>query len=315
MGTSPPLSRRNFLAATTAVPGAFVRLPSGAAPARRAPFRFALNAATIRSHRLPLPDQLRLAAAAGYDGYEPWLADIEAFVAGGGALNDLARECADLGLRIVNAIGFAKWIVDDPAERATALDDVRRQMGLITALGGRCIAAPPAGATKPEPRVPLEAIAERFAKVADIGAEEGVMPLLEIWGASAHLSTLAEAAYVIARAGHPNAGLLADVYHIVRGGSSPAALRLFNGVLLPCVHMNDVPAEPPREQLRDAHRVWPGDGVAPIADILRTLAATGAEIALSLELFNEEYWKLPAPEIARIGLEKMRAVVAAAAPG
>ncbi len=212
----------------------------------------------------------------------------------------------------MNAIGFAKWIVEDEAERAKALEQARREMGLIAALGGRCIAAPPAGATKPDPRIALDVIAERFAKVAEIGAAEGVTPLLEIWGASAHLSTLAEAAYVVARAGHPNAGLLADVYHIVRGGSPVAGLRLFSGALLPCVHMNDVPAEPPREQLRDAHRVWPGDGVAPIADILRILAATGAEIALSLELFNEDYWKLPAPEIARVGLEKMRGVIAAA---
>jgi len=283
--------------------------PTAVGPAR---FRFALNAATIRSHRLPLPDQLRLAAGAGYEGYEPWLTDLLAFVEAGGSLTDLGRECADRGLRIVNGIGFAKWIVDDAAERARSLEQMRRDMGMIAALGGRCIAAPPAGAKEPEPHIALDTIAERFAKVAELGAAEGVMPLLEIWGASAHISTLAEAAYMIARAGHPNAGVLADVYHIVRGGSPPAGLRLFNGALLRCFHMNDVPREPPREQLRDAHRVWPGDGAAPLTEILRILAATGAEVFLSLELFNEEYWKLPAADIARIGLEKMRAAVAAA---
>ncbi|MCX7819228.1 MAG: sugar phosphate isomerase/epimerase [Kiritimatiellae bacterium] len=309
------LNRREVLVSL----GAAMFSPLGAAPSTAlrtsAPavrFQYALNAATIRSHRLPLPEQLRLAAATGYQGYEPWLSDIEAFVAGGGSLRDLARECADRGLRIVNAIGFAKWIVEDAAERARALEQLRREMGMIAALGGQCIAAPPAGGTKAEPRIGLDVIAERFAAVSAIGTSEGVTPLLEIWGASAHLSTLAEAAYVLVRSGRANAGLLADVYHIVRGGSPVSGLRAFNGAMLRCFHMNDVPAEPPREQLRDAHRVWPGDGAAPLAEILRILADSGAEVTLSLELFNEEYWKLPAAEIARIGLEKMRTAVRAA---
>jgi hypothetical protein len=34
---------------------------------------------------------------------------------------------------------------------------------------------------------------------------------------------------------------------------------------------------------------------------------------LSLELFNETYWKQDALEVARTGLEKMRAVVKASA--
>lgn len=311
-------SRRRWLTtALTVAPVSATRFPGlVAAPPSRVPrFRYALNAATIRAHRLPLPEQLRLAASAGYDGYEPWLADIEAFAAAGGSLRDLARECADRGLRIVNGVGFAKWIVDDEVDRARALEQVRREMGWIATLGGHHLAAPPAGATKPEPRIQLDAIAERFRQLAEIGAAEGVMPLLEIWGASAHLSTLADAAYVIAKAGAPNTGVLADVYHIIRGGSAPVALRLFNGTLLPCFHLNDVPAQPPREQLRDAHRVWPGDGVAPLTEILRILAASGAEITLSLELFNEDYWKLPAAEIARIGLDKMRGAVAGAGLG
>jgi hypothetical protein len=43
--------------------------------------------------------------------------------------------------------------------------------------------------------------------------------------------------------------------------------------------------------------------------ILQTLAATGANTALSLELFNREYWKLDALEVLKNGIAKMKAAV------
>jgi sugar phosphate isomerase/epimerase len=76
--------------------------------------------------------------------------------------------------------------------------------------------------------------------------------------------------------------------------------------------MNDYPAQPPRESIGDADRVYPGDGVAPLGQILRDLSAAGFEGFLSLELFNREYWNRDAETVAREGIEKMRAAVEAA---
>ena len=72
-----------------------------------------------------------------------------------------------------------------------------------------------------------------------------------------------------------------------------------------------VPAQPAREQLDDRHRVFTGDGVAPLPALLKDLQAIGYRGMLSLELFNREYYKRPAEDIAREGLEKMQAVVRA----
>ena len=74
--------------------------------------------------------------------------------------------------------------------------------------------------------------------------------------------------------------------------------------------MNDYPADPPREKINDAARVYPGDGVAPITEILRTVLANGFQGALSLELFNRDYWKQDPEVVLRTGLEKMKKVVA-----
>jgi 2-keto-myo-inositol isomerase len=88
-------------------------------------------------------------------------------------------------------------------------------------------------------------------------------------------------------------------------------LGMLNGRAMPAFHINDYPADPPRERIEDAHRVYPGDGIAPLGQILRTLRDIGFSGYLSLELFNREYWKQDAFEVARTGLEKTRAAVAA----
>jgi sugar phosphate isomerase/epimerase len=107
--------------------------------------------------------------------------------------------------------------------------------------------------------------------------------------------------------------VLADVYHLHKGGSGFGGVRLLSGAALQVFHMNDYPAKPPRGTITDAHRVYPGDGVAPLRQVLRDLRALGFRGVLSLELFNREYWKQDALTVARTGLEKMRAVVRASA--
>jgi sugar phosphate isomerase/epimerase len=77
-------------------------------------------------------------------------------------------------------------------------------------------------------------------------------------------------------------------------------------------HINDYPADPPRQEASDADRVFPGDGVAPLTAILRTLHTNGFHGFLSLELFNRDYWTRDPRDVAREGLEKMRRCVALA---
>jgi 2-keto-myo-inositol isomerase len=275
-------------------------------------FRFGLNTATLRGYQLGLAEQIEVAAKAGYDGIEPWLADIAKYADGGGSLKDLRQRCRDRGLEVYGAIGFAQWIVDDDAQRSKGVEQMKRDMALVAELGGSRIAAPPAGANRSDTRLDQVRMAERYRVILDAGGELGVVPQLEIWGASANLNHLADALAVAARAGHPNACVLADVYHLYKGGTAPSALRLLGRQAAHVFHMNDYPASPDRATITDAHRVWPGDGVAPLKEILGHLVANDCRLMLSLEVFNAEYWKSPVAETARIGLAKMKSSVNAA---
>jgi sugar phosphate isomerase/epimerase len=75
--------------------------------------------------------------------------------------------------------------------------------------------------------------------------------------------------------------------------------------------MNDYPSDPPREKIADRDRVYPGDGIAPLKQILADLRRLNPEMVLSLEVFNPAYWKTDPLDTAKTGLAKMKSAVAA----
>jgi sugar phosphate isomerase/epimerase len=271
-------------------------------------FKTCLNTSTLRGYKLPLREEIEIAARAGYDAIEPWLAEIEAHENAGGTAEELAAVVRDNGLTVQGAIGFFEWIVDDDTRRAAALEQARRDIDRVARLGGTLIAAPPMGATETS-GLDLHRAAARYAALCAVGREFGVRPLVEVWGFSKTLTHLGEAAFVAIESGDPDACILADVYHLHKGGSPHGGLALLNGARLPLFHVNDYPAEPGREAIKDEHRVWPGDGVAPLQEIFALLRDIGFDGYLSLELFNPTYWQGEALETARTGREKLRAVL------
>lgn len=273
--------------------------------------RYCLNTSTIRGQGLSLPEQVRVTAEAGYDAIEPWMRDLHQYVEQGGSLSDLKKQLDDAGLTVESAIGFAQWIVDDSAARQAGLEEARRDMDLLRRIGGKRIAAPPIGAQNAA-GPPLQTIAERYRDLLEVGREQGVVPQLELWGFSKTLSRLSELAFVAVGAEHPDACVLPDFYHIYKGGSEFAGLGMIAATRMHVFHINDYPANPPRETIQDAHRVFPGDGVCPLAETIAMLLRGSFEGCFSLELFNPEYWKRDALEVAREGLAKSQAVVAAA---
>jgi len=317
MGQDHHLSRRRFMETCGAAVGAtlLAGCPAGAAVRASAapvanPFRYSLNTSTIRGQKLGLEKEIDVAAEAGYQAIEPWVSTIQEYVKAGGKLADIRKRIEDRGLTVEGAISFTQWIVDDEARRAAALEQIEREMDLLAEIGGKRIAAPPVGANGNDaPSLDLAKVAERYRAVLEAGDRTGITPALELWGSSKNLHRLGQCMFVVVESGHPKACLLGDVYHIYRGGSDFTGLRMISAGAMPVLHMNDYPADPPRERIRDRDRVMPGDGIAPLAQILASLRANGGPRVLSLELFSEVYWQKEALEVARIGLAKMKAAV------
>ena len=250
-------------------------------------------------------EEIKIAAKAGYDGVEIWMNKLQDHVKKGGKTRDVKTLASDLGIKIEDAICFAQWIVDDPAVRKKGFDQAQREMEMLAEVGCPRMAAPPAGATEVPP-IDLLAAAERYAKLLAIGDEMGVVPQLELWGFSTNLHRVGQVLFVASEAAHPKACILNDVYHLYKGGSSYESLQLLDPSGIHIIHMNDYPSLPGREKIDDSYRIFPGDGVAPLTGILKLLHKKNTPIALSLELFNKDYWKADALQVAKKGLEKMK---------
>lgn len=315
MHTHTP-SRRETLAAMTAGLGLATLTGTAVADTPKPPvepFGYCFNTSTIRGQKLGLVETVDLVARAGYQGFEPWINEIDRYTQSGGNLKDLAKRISDKGLTVEDAIGFPEWVVDDDARRKKGLEEGRRCMDLVQQLGGKRIAAPPAGAR--DIPIDLRRAAERYRDLLLVGDKMAVVPQVELWGFTSSMNRLGECVQVAIEADHPRACVLADVYHIFKGGSGWQGLRLLNAAALGVFHMNDYPADLPRTKIVDAQRIFPGDGIAPLGPLLRDLYAIGFRGMLSLELFNPEYYKQDPFEVAKTGLAKMKAVVAAAFAG
>ncbi|SFB06095.1 2-keto-myo-inositol isomerase [Cohnella sp. OV330] len=267
------------------------------------PFKAALNASTLFPFELEVPEQIAVAARAGYGGIELWVPQIETYLASGGTVEALKNCLDENGIAFPNAIAFFKWADEDEAVREAAFAQAEREMRLLAALGCAAVAAPPFGEVG---RVSAEELAARFARLVELGRRVGVEPYLEFWGRAPKLSRLAEARDILSRSGVAEGKLLLDPFHMYTGGSEMAELGTLTGAEVGICHANDYPASPGRETIGDGDRVFPGEGVAPLREAAELLHRIGYEGYLSLELFVTDFGGLSADEAASRGLQSMR---------
>lgn len=285
-----------------------------AAAAPKGPFRFCLNTSTIMGQQPGLLKSIDIAAKSRYDGMELWINDIKDYLGKGNTVQQLSGYIKSKGLVVENIISFTEWMVDNEAKRNAGLTELENEMKIAAQLGCNRIAAPPAG-IEPGTLIDFQKVGERYKIILALGRKYQVTPLLEFWGASGTLYNLGQALAIAAAADDEDAKILPDVYHLYRGGSGFNGLKLVNGKAIDIIHMNDYPANKPVDQQTDSDRVYPGDGAAPFKQILSDLMAMGGTKVLSLELFNETYWKQDALEVASTGLQKMKRLVNEAMPG
>ena len=291
------------LALTPAVGALSLGTQAQASKQEETRFIFSLNTSTVRGQKLSLPKLIELAARAGYKGLEPWMMEIESYLKEGNSIASLKKLANDAGITLVDCIGFPTWMAQDEEKSKAGFIQMEKEMGILAELGCTRVAAPAIGAEAP---LDLLKAGERYKKLLDLGRKTGVMPQLEFWGAYPAFFHLSQALAVAAAADDSDAKILADVYHLFRGGSGFEGLKLIDGQAISIFHLNDFPKDIPRTSQQDKDRVFPGDGAAPLQSLSDTLRKKGGEIVLSLELFNPEYYAMDPNYVAKTGLEKMK---------
>lgn len=271
------------------------------------PWPICLDTATIRPSSLE--DKIAIAAEAGYDAIEPWDMELEKFEAEGGNLKDLGKKIKDLGLFVPSVIGLWNALPPTRERFDESLKDTRRRMRQASDIGSYHIQTIP---NTVGDNFDQKWVAARYRDLIEIGLNEfNIHPAL-VFVKFFPLKTLGRAVGVALDANHPKALVIPDTYHMHISEGGFEGLKLLKGDLIAIFQFADAPAAPEVDKLEDKHRVFPGDGVLPLPQVLKDLHATGYQGAISLELYNEEYWKRDHREVAKTGLAKTLEVIAKA---
>ena len=230
----------------------------------------------------PLEDELAGAAAAGYDAVELWLPKLWAVLERSGP----EAVVAALGRRRLTAAALAP-IADATFRDRAGLETVTAAVHGAAALA-RSFGAPyvvvqpgerPDGADERdafrEARHTLGRLAlavERY----DVGL--AICPLGYAWSS---IRTVREAGDVIETVGRRSLGLAVDTFHMHLAGSRPEDIGHLRARWIWLLRVADAP-EGDVALLREAHRLPPGEGVIPLADIVGRVRALGASEAVAV---------------------------------
>lgn len=185
-------------------------------------------------------------------------------------------------------------------ERTTEIGALRPMLEVGAELGARRIVC---SGDDPD----LSWVADRFAQLCLLAAEFGMEVDLEFMPFRA-LKTLPEAAAVVTASGAGNGRICLDVLHLVRSGGSLAELKAVDPHHLGPLQLSDARAEPPApaalaEEARE-HRLLPGQGALPLAEIL---AAYPKRCPIEAEIpIGRQFPELDARQRARLIASAMR---------
>jgi sugar phosphate isomerase/epimerase len=192
-------------------------------------------------------------------------------------------------------------------ERAAAVDNFKKRCEMFASLGLTRIYAP-TGTTQKFTPDDYKAGAANMREVGEIAKQFNLIAMAEAVRASTFISTLPTLLKMTREAAHPNMMPLLDFYHFWSGLNKLEDLDEIRPREIGHVHFQDVP-DIPRELLDNTTRFIPGDGGAPLTQILRKLADKGYAGPLSVELFLPRFQQGDPYEVAREIRQKAETVM------
>jgi 2-keto-myo-inositol isomerase len=252
------------------------------------------NGATSRPY--PLEEDIRAASAAGFPMIELWGEKFDSFFATHSA-DDLKQILDQANLRVAAidlvALDYSSpENVDTAVARARSLGHIAQTVGCDLLL--LCSWGDLHGRSKQEG---IQLVAEYLQPVCAAAAEFGCRLAIEPLGRHALIPGCQEALAIIELVDQPNLGVMWDFFHYYKSEVPLAEIRRIPHEKLWLVHIDDAPALPV-ETLKDSDRVYPGHGAMPLPTYFDLLHDLGYSGPVSVELFNEAYYRRPIGEIA-----------------
>ncbi|SFR90541.1 sugar phosphate isomerase/epimerase family protein [Sphingomonas jatrophae] len=262
---------------------------------------------------VPLLDRLGPVAAAGFAGISLLPGDIWRLEEAGMPAAEIAARIADAGLAVREVDCIACWLPSHDQAVRSPMNDLLQTLTpeRVIAAAAR-IGAPSVvvvemmGTAAPS----LDEAAAAFARVCDLAAEHGLKAQIEALPPG-NIKSVHGAARIVEAAGRANGGLTVDTWHLFRGGSTLADLAAIPPGRIHTVQINDAPATPADDLLRETMnaRLLPGEGDFDLLGFVRTLDAIGSTAPIGVEVFRAGQAGTPIGETADQWMRAARALL------
>ncbi len=256
--------------------------------------QLAINSVSTR--HADLEEALAAYASAGFRNVEFVLPLVHEWLGTGHTVADVRRLLERHDLRAIG--GFHIHVAcfgDAEAQRANHATHLRNA-ALIHELGGGTLVVGTDGPDKRSMEA-LETVAETFGALARQIEDLDVELALEFnW--SPLVKSLRSAVHVAEKVNHPQVGVLFDPAHFHTTPTKLEDLRAETVRWIKHVHLNDMRDKPGDLSDCNADRVLPGEGILDLRAMIDRLEQHGYDGFFSIEMFNEDLWRLPATEAA-----------------
>lgn len=259
--------------------------------------KIALNGATIM--HADLETDIRAASEAGYELLEIWAAKLREFLKTKSTddLKELLEE-HDLEPYSINSIEHITFRTPEEYEKIKAeCEELCRIAGEID-----CPYVVVVPGKLPENPNKEQIIAESVKvlnELGDIAEKCNVSLAFEFLGQTdCSVQTLDLCNEIVEKVDRENIGNVIDTFHFYAGNSSFEAIENMKPEKLFIFHINDA-ENLPKENLTDAHRLYPGEGILPIKEIKEKFDEIGYDRMVSIEIFRPEYWNEDPFEVAK----------------
>lgn len=271
----------------------------------KSPWPICLDFATIRPAK-GLKEKVDIAIQAGYDAIEPWDSELREYEEEGGNLREMAQYLEDNGLFVPSMIGLWGALPQDEEAFQKSLPATRDRMRMASEIGCEFVQTIP---NEVGDNFDPHFVSDCYRRLIEIGINDyNIKPAL-VFVEMFPLKTMGQAMGIAMDTDHPEARIIPDVFHMYISGGGFEGLRLIDGDAMAIFQFNDAPHGMAREDMQDKDRVYPGDGILPLPQILKDLKETGFNRCISVELYNPEYYKNDLLEVAKTGMTKTLQVI------
>jgi 2-keto-myo-inositol isomerase len=268
--------------------------------------KIALNGATTM--HADLETDIKAANAAGYELIEIWAAKLRVFLQKN-SVADLKRIFDENNLEpySINSIEHITFRTTEDYEKIKAeCEELSKIAGEINC--PYVVVVPGklpekfrtgSGSDSAKQQIITESV-KVLNELADIADKYNVSLAFEFLGQTdCSVQTIDFCNEIVEKVNRPNVGNVLDTFHFYAGNSTFEAIENLKPEKLFIFHINDA-EDLPKEELTDAHRLYPGLGILPIKEIKARFDKIGYDRMVSIEIFRPEYWDEDPFEVAKM---------------